>query len=540
LSPTLLGISVQLELVCVTILYSARESLRVALQRQPPSIPSPTLTASKEKDDASRPFAKQTQIAINLSYLPVLVGFIISFIVGFTYWYRAPLEVLSSADFNLAYGFYAAATLIELSAEPAFIVIQQRALYKERARAETSAAIARCITACIIAIYSHRQGWNPSVLPFAIGQTAYAMVLRSMYSRPVTRIAAQNNFSTLPVKIDFQTRQNTPYHLGYFHKPTLALAATMYLQSIFKLLLTQGDALILSMFSSLDDLGAFGLASNYGGLLARLVFQPVEESSRNTFGRLLAPPSPLLDHDDDPDSNSTDDDKRNADAAPKNKPKQTVEEEEEHEEKKDQALTYLSTTLHFYLLLALPLLSIAPYALPLLIRHIVGRDWYTPSTATLLSTYCYYIPLMAINGILDALVTSVATPAELRAQSAWTMVITAVYGAGAWVLLVKWELGGVGLVGANMVNMGMRILWGAWFVDEWMRKRGRARGKTVGVWGLVKRIMPSVGAVVVTGGIVLGLRFVGGGAKRDGVDGQLDAQFLGYLLAGTVLLGSTM
>jgi hypothetical protein len=147
---------------------------------------------------------------------------------------------------------------------------------------------------------------------------------------------------------------------------------------------------------------------------------------------------------------------------------------------------------------------------------------------------------MAINGILDALVTSVATPAELRAQSAWTIVITAVYGAGAWVLLVKWELGGVGLVGANMVNMGMRILWGAWFVDEWMRKRGRARGKTVGVWGLVKRIMPSVGAVVVTGGIVLGLRFVGGGAKRDGVDGQLDAQFLGYLLAGTVLLGSTM
>ena len=33
---------------------------------------------------------------------------------------------------------------------------------------------------------------------------------------------------------------------------------------------------------------AFALASNYGGLLARLIFQPVEESSRNTFGRLLA------------------------------------------------------------------------------------------------------------------------------------------------------------------------------------------------------------------------------------------------------------
>ena len=52
LSPELLGVSAQLELFSISVLYFARESLRVALQRQSQSL----------------------QAVINLSYLAVFTG----------------------------------------------------------------------------------------------------------------------------------------------------------------------------------------------------------------------------------------------------------------------------------------------------------------------------------------------------------------------------------------------------------------------------------------------------------------------------------
>ena len=170
-SPTLLGIAVQLELVSVTILYFARESLRVALQRQPP-----VASTSSDKSKEKQTLRTQSQAVVNLSYLAVGLGLLIAIISGS--WYRrvADIQVLQSPQFTEAFYVYGAATLIEVCAEPFFVVIQQHALYKERAGAETSGAIARCICACATAYVSSRQGLSPSVLPFAVGQFAYSII----------------------------------------------------------------------------------------------------------------------------------------------------------------------------------------------------------------------------------------------------------------------------------------------------------------------------------------------------------------------------
>ncbi|KAK5275762.1 Oligosaccharide translocation protein rft1, partial [Cryomyces antarcticus] len=66
LSPELLGLSVQLELYSISVLYFARESLRVALQRQSHGV----------------------QTVVNLSYLAVGLGVPLSGVLAWT-WMRA-------------------------------------------------------------------------------------------------------------------------------------------------------------------------------------------------------------------------------------------------------------------------------------------------------------------------------------------------------------------------------------------------------------------------------------------------------------------
>ncbi|KAK4942908.1 Oligosaccharide translocation protein rft1 [Elasticomyces elasticus] len=515
LSPSLLGIAVQLELVSVTSLYFARESLRVALQRQPPASHGADSNGSSPPGKDSP--GKNTQTVVNLSYLAVLLGFGVSTAFGYSYIRSAPSEVLESPYFDISFQIYAAATLVELLAEPAFVVIQQKALYADRARAETSAAMARCFSACIVAVICHRRALAPSILPFAVGQAAYALVLLTLYLVPVLHLSRHDHFDLTPRKIGATpagpgTDGPETYYSGFFHRAILSLAATMYMQSIFKLLLTQGDALILSFLSSLADQGAFALASNYGGLLARLVFQPVEESSRNTFGRLLSVPATTT---DSPKSGTTTTSQDNV----------------------RQALHYLANTLHFYLLMALPLVSIAPYILPLVVKHIIGAGWYTSSTAALLATYCYYIPLMAVNGILDAFVTSVATPTQLRAQSGWMLLFTGIYGVGAWAMLKKFELGAAGLVGANMVNMVLRIIWSLDFLRRWVSEHDKAEEGLLGQ--VTRESLPASASVTVTGLVILASRLQDlGGPTQD--NGELNRQFLGFQTASIVLLGSTI
>lgn len=533
LSPTLLGISVQLELVSVTSLYFARDSLRVALQRAHPS--------RDDGDTAQKNVVKdgiQTQTVVNLSYLAVALGVVVSVIFGWSYLSSAPSEVLHTPYFDISFKIYILATLAELAAEPSFVVIQQEALYKDRARAETLAAMARCLVACLTALLGRARGWSPSILPFAAGQAAYAVLLFTLYLLPVLRSSRKHHFNLTPRVIppispsaspEISTSQppsssRSPYYLSLLHVPTLHLAATMYMQSVFKLLLTQGDAFILSLFSSLSDQGAFALVSNYGGLLARLVLQPVEESSRNVFGRLLSstPVSPKRSSTTSPKSRSIDLNSR------------------------FEALKHLTTVLHIYLLVTLPLLSIAPAVLPWLTPYLLPPTWRSPATTSLLGLYVYYVPLSAINGILDAFVTSVATPSQLRRQSLWMAAFTSVYAGAAWLFLSKFEMGARGLVLANMVNMAARALWGLRFVRYWVQENVDAakaggeeqKGVIANTANLWRDACPSFASVCVAG-------FVGTVVNGHGILWDLNgsvsvSQRLGGIGAGAVLLATSM
>ena len=216
----------------------------------------------------------------------------------------------------------------------------------------------------------------------------------------------------------------------------------MFLQNSFKYILTQGDALLITALASLRDQGAYALASNYGGLIARMLFQPIEETSRNLFAQLCA-----------------------SDPADKVQEPQKREKSQQNDSKQHGA-RLLQDILKFYALVSLVAFSIGPIVAPILLRIVAGSSWADTEASDVLAIYCYYIPLLAINGVTEAFVAATASNEDLYYQSLFMGVFFAGFAGSAYFFLRILRLGAQGLVWSNCVNMALRILFNVRFVKS--------------------------------------------------------------------------
>ncbi|KAL8710879.1 MAG: hypothetical protein Q9220_004683 [cf. Caloplaca sp. 1 TL-2023] len=441
LSPELLGLSTQLELYSSSVLFFARESLRVALQRQENE---PFEAARGQKQDFR---CRKIQEVVNLSYIAIGLGLPLATFFSSLYVHNADVLVLETPAFKDSLNLYMLATILELLSEPCFAVTQQEMLYGLRASAETLATLVRCLLTCGTAIWASKVHANLGALPFAVGQIGYAIVLNIVY---LARIHSSSSNKTYSLLIHSISPSSPSLLYDRFSLPRLSLAVNIYAQSIFKHLLTTGDAFLVAAFTSLQTQGAYTLAANYGGLVARMMFQPIEESSRTLFSRLLyQTPSP------------------NGVIS-----QQSGNLGSEQKQQADQAAMYLQRLLRLYLLISLIAVAIGPAFSPHILRFIAGSRWSNSEAPAVLAAYCYYIPLLAVNGILEAFVSAVASPAQLRTQSAWMLACSAAFVGSGYLMLKVLDQGAKGLVYANSVNMVCRILWSWHFVDDYLRLRG--------------------------------------------------------------------
>jgi oligosaccharide translocation protein RFT1 len=445
LTAHLLGLSTQLEVYYLTVLFFARESLRVAVQRQPIGASGTKVSAKgadakgDEKDEDARPgTAEESQAAVNLGYLAIPLGALVAAGTGWAF-LRYREEGQATPYFTTSLKVYAVAAMVELLSEPSFVLMQLRLRFGTRAAAESIATFLRCIVTLAVALYASRTNHELGVLPFAVGQMTYGLALLLVYIWYGSKLASESGFSMLPKKL---RQPNGAYVLSRFYKPTLSLGTSLMAQSIVKHFLTQGDTLLVSVLSTTKDQGVYALANNYGGLLARLIFQPIEESSRTYFSRLLSA------------------------------------EEEQGEakgktaEKTRRASRHLHSLLKTYILLSAVVVGLGPVAAPHLLALVAGRRWVGEGAGDVLATYCYYVPLLAINGVTEAFVASVASESQVHIQSIWMGVFSFVFGVAGFVFLRVMELGASGLVYANIVNMACRIGWCAGFITSYFGHRG--------------------------------------------------------------------
>ncbi|KXJ95016.1 Rft protein-domain-containing protein [Microdochium bolleyi] len=443
LTAQLLGVATQLEVYYLSVLFFARESLRVAIQRQ--------ATGHHAPGSSQHPSTRGSQAVVNIAHLSLLLGLATSAGLGWAYLSAVDQATAATPYLDTALRIYGFAAIVELLSEPAFVALQHRLRFGPRAVAESSATFLRCLSTFAAANWAWRSGIELGVLPFAVGQLAYGIGLLGIYTWYGTQLASAEGFSLLPKapgkpevvsdkvssdKHDGQAQDAEKFALGYFYKPTLHLASSMMAQSLVKHLLTQGDTFLVSIFSSPQSQGVYALANNYGSLLARLVFQPIEESSRNYFSKLL----------------STSD-------AQANPPKSSVE----------KARTDLQSLMKFYALLSIVVTTVGPYAAPLLVQIIAGTRWSSSGAGKTLAVYCLYIPLLAVNGITEAFVSSVATEGQVHRQSIWMGAFSVAFALAGFVSLRVLQLGAAGLVCANGINMLCRVVWSASFISQYFR-----------------------------------------------------------------------
>ncbi|KAH0289750.1 oligosaccharide translocation protein RFT1 [Aureobasidium namibiae CBS 147.97] len=457
LSPELLGVNVQLELYCISVLYFARESLRVALQRR----------------------ADGTQAVINMSYLAIAAGVPLSYALAELYLQteipKVPFLVPSLRVYGLA-------AMIELFAEPSFVAAQQKMLYKVRASAEAAATIMKTFATVGLVVWASRQGQDLGVLPFAIGQLAYAASLLVVYTARLVLVAKSEGFYLLPRGIQSKTEK---FWLSLFSQPLLNLSLSLTVQSSIKYVLTQGDSILIASLASLQDQGAYALSSNYGGLIARMLFQPIEEASRNLFAKLCAPTTSSV---------ASKDEKKAGDGV-------------------QQANSTLALILKAYSLISLVAFAAGPTVAPVLLSLVAGSRWSHTGAGEVLGCYCYYIPLLALNGVSEAFVAAVADNKQLYTQSIWMSGFFAAFAGSAYLFLRVLELGAKGLVWANCVNMACRIIFNLSFVKSFFAKRGQSFDVT--------KILPSAASIAIAAVVPSIFKATTGILSKYGVVGEL-------------------
>lgn len=403
ISPEIFGIASYLEFIVESVLFFSREAERNAIQR---------VTAENA--------GKTRQIIVNFAHIPLVLGLPIAVAM---FWLQKSSSMYAENIAPLPFASYTIALtvgliLLELVAEPLYALNQYSLNFKTRSKIESSAVFVRCMATLGGVLLarkwaSDRQFDGLAVAAFAGGHFAYSAVTLIGY-------LALALFQVSAVKKVEEKKDNESSSF-WLDPATLSLWKSLFVQMIFKHLLTEGDHLVVSYLFDVGEQGVYSVIENYGSIVARLLFQPIEESLRMTFTKTFA--------------------RKDADLPASYK--------------------LMENLLVFYSNLCL-LLVLGGYTNGgFLLRQLLGRNekWQGSSVFEYFPQFVLYLPFLAFNGILEAFFSSASTQKQIGSFSAFMSVSSFAVLALLYVLVEKYLWGLAGLIAANMANMTLRIVY---------------------------------------------------------------------------------
>lgn len=436
-SPQAYGtVAIQFELLINTILFLSREGVRNSLLRVWPQ-------QGDAENDGKR--AQQLAQCSNLATVPAMVGIPVTFLTLMAYGYTASEDARSQPFFRIAMFIYAVAAVIELCSEPMHNRAMGEARTSVRVRAEGLGILSKtALTYLALLLDSHLGEQDFTLVAFALGQVTYSLVIFIIY------LVDMPDLRLLPVRLSQAPSQSLAVASGryrllanFFDLNAFYLSMTMTLQSLVKHFLTEGDKFLVSYWSPLRDQGGYAIAVNYGSLIARVVFQPIEEICRVYFSRVLSfARGPTRGN-----SNDT--------SATRSALK--------------QASDALSTLLSIQIVLSILAVTFGSLYLPIVMQILLPRRYLTTSAPQVLFAWVWYIPFLSMNGGLEAFHSSTASPDDLREQSWWMFGYSGLYILAA-ISFHELGLGDASLVYANIVNLSARILFTMAFTFRYFRK----------------------------------------------------------------------
>ena len=528
-SPEIFGLAaISFELLLSTLLFLSREGIRLACLREEIISPNQRQLVVNVRAVSDLDFSVDFRVnsatiycsTLQISWVPSIILVAVLLLLSvFQLEIKAFFSVSRDLEFSVVM-MYCAGALLENMGEPWVNTFQSATLYGPRLKASTIAIFVRSAVTFVTVVY-----FSMGIRGFGYAQMAHGATLfltLALYSDSFT-------VNDVPSKmIDFLPRMISPAKFSSSHsKPprrfyeiilgnrlidlrTAQIALSATISSLLKHLLTEADKIALSLTSSSHNQGVFAVSNNYGSLVARMIFFPIEESSRTAFSKLATKTMGLKGSNEDEislmksapayDGNIVDNIHMQKDSAATSttagasdsdcdgETSVSISSETAARIELEDLLVQLVQVVSS---IGVMFLVFGPLYSRVVVRLLFSKDYIGEDSVRTLAAVCVNVFVLALNGILEAFVHAAAPPSAFR-----TVNFGFVMGFIVYVLslgpLIK-ALGTCGLVLSGSLSMIVRIFCSCHIILGVLEGTPDARRETIRCCGMAgKRIPGSV------------------------------------------------
>nr|XP_012627038.1 protein RFT1 homolog isoform X1 [Microcebus murinus] len=444
LSKEIVGVvNVRLTLLYSTTIFLAREAFRRAC-----------LSGGAQQDWSQ---------TLNLVWLTVPLGVFWSLFLGWVW-----LQLLEVPDpdviphYRTGVVLFGLSAVVELLGEPFWVLAQAHMFIKLKVITESLSVILKSVLTAFLVLWVPHWG----LYIFSLAQLFYTTILVLCYVIYFTKLLSSPESTkqqTLPVSRITDLLPSITRSRNFVNWKEAKLTWSFFKQSFLKQILTEGERYMMTFLNILNfgDQGVYDIVNNLGSLVARLIFQPIEESFYIFFAKVL---------------------EREKHA--------TLQKQKEGE---GQIRRFLQLVIHrtSYLspwpqedfavaamvlesLLKLALLAgltitVFGFAYSQLALDIYGGAMLSSGSGpVLLRSYCLYVLLLAINGVTECFTFAAMSKEEVDRYNVTMLALSSSFLVLSCIL-THW-CGSVGFILANCFNMGIRITQSLFFIHRYYRE----------------------------------------------------------------------